>query len=154
MTFGSPFMALSSCQAKPKWPETEFRTLLNQFEGENKPVSIRNKRNQENSGLSCDERTLGSNTDGGRSVHPDRRGHLGRGSRAMSRRMRTAGAARFRASAERLVHDLLDCPCTSSALGTAAQAAINLPRRPRRLSPGDSLADVMVGKDVAGTNDH
>jgi hypothetical protein len=70
------------------------------------------------------------------------------------RRMRAAGAARLGAGTQRLVHDLLDGPRATPALRAASQTTIDLPRRARRALAGNSIADVMVGKNVAGTNDH
>lgn len=70
-------------------------------------------------------------------------------------RMRTSGAAGFRTSAQRFVHDLADRQRATAALSAAPEATIHLtgrPRRPLRIAAG--VADVMVGKNVAGTNDH
>lgn len=69
--------------------------------------------------------------------------------------MRASGAARFGAGAESLVHDLLDGSRATSALGAATQASIDLVRRARHLlGSAHGVAHVVVGKHVAGTNDH
>lgn len=72
----------------------------------------------------------------------------------MGHRMRAAGTAGLGASTQRFVHDLLDRPYAATALGTATQTSIDLPRRTRRTRSGNGTTDIMVGKDVAGTNDH
>jgi hypothetical protein len=69
--------------------------------------------------------------------------------------MRTSRAAGLGAGAERFVHNLLDGPGASAALGAAAQTPIDLPRRARRhLRHVHGVTHVVVGEDVAGTNDH
>lgn len=65
----------------------------------------------------------------------------------------TTGAAGFGAGAKGFVHDLADGAGATAALGTASEAAVNLPRR-ARLVFGHGIAYVVVGKDVAGANDH
>jgi hypothetical protein len=70
------------------------------------------------------------------------------------RRMRAPGAAGLGAGAKGFVHDLLDGTGTAAALRTTAEAAIDLARGTRRLGGGHDVSHVMVGKDVAGTNDH
>jgi len=72
----------------------------------------------------------------------------------VGRCMRASGTAGLGAGAQRFVHDLLDRPYAPSALGAAAEASIDLPRRTRRTRSGNGTTDIMVGKDVAGTNDH
>jgi hypothetical protein len=78
--------------------------------------------------------------------------------RGFSRRMcgavGAAGTARLRAGAQRLIHDLLDGAGTAAALRAAAETSIDLPRRAWRAGPGDGIADIVVGKNVTGTNDH
>jgi hypothetical protein len=64
-------------------------------------------------------------------------------------------AAGLGAGAERLVHDFLNRAGAAAALGAATETAIDLPRcagRHRRLAY--CITDVVVGKNVAGTNDH
>ena len=73
---------------------------------------------------------------------------------AVSSRMRAAGAAGFGAGAQGLVHDLLDRPYAPSALSAAPETAVDLPRRARRALSSNGITDIVVGKDVAGTNDH
>jgi hypothetical protein len=73
---------------------------------------------------------------------------------AVGRRMRAPGAAGLGAGTQSFVHDLLDRPYAASALGTATETAIDLPRRTRWALPSNGVTDIVVGKDVAGTNDH
>jgi hypothetical protein len=68
--------------------------------------------------------------------------------------MGTAGATRLGASAKGLVHDLFDGSHAAATLGAAPETPIDLPRCARRALPGNGIADVMVGEDVAGTDDH
>ncbi len=69
--------------------------------------------------------------------------------------VRTARAAFLGASAERIVHDLLDGPGASATLGAAAETAIDLPGRARQLARrAQNGANVVVGQDIAGANDH
>jgi hypothetical protein len=69
--------------------------------------------------------------------------------------MRAPGAAGSGASAERFFHDCLDGAGASAALGAAAETPIDLPRRARRhLRDAHGVAHVVVGQDVAGTNNH
>ena len=72
----------------------------------------------------------------------------------LGRGMRTARAARLAAGTECFVHDLLDGAGTAAALRAAAQTAIDLARRARRLRAAAGVADIVVGQNVAGTNDH
>ena len=69
--------------------------------------------------------------------------------------MRAPGAAGSGASAERFFHDCLDGADASPALGAAAETPINLPWRAwRYLRDAHRVAHVVVGQDVAGTNNH
>jgi hypothetical protein len=69
--------------------------------------------------------------------------------------VRAPGAAGLGASAEGFVDDGLDGARASSAFGAAAKAAIDLFGTARQAIRGaDSAADIMVGEDVAGTDDH
>jgi hypothetical protein len=69
--------------------------------------------------------------------------------------VRAARTAGFGTRAKRFGHDLPDGASTATALGTAAKAAIDLPGRARQITGvSHSVADVVVGKDVAGTDDH
>jgi len=54
----------------------------------------------------------------------------------------------------RLVHDALDGACTTTALGAAAEATIDLPGRTGRRRRGDGATHVMVAEHVAGADDH
>ena len=65
-------------------------------------------------------------------------------------------AAPYRASrAERIVHDPLDGAGAASTLSGAAETAIHLAGRAwARGGVFDRGADVVVGEDVAGTDDH
>jgi hypothetical protein len=69
--------------------------------------------------------------------------------------VRAPFAAGLGARTQRFIHDLADGPGTTTALGAAAKAAIDLPRRARQIAGvSHSVADVVVANDVAGTNDH
>jgi hypothetical protein len=65
----------------------------------------------------------------------------------------TTRAAGFGAGAKGFVHNLADGAGATAALGAASETAVNLPRR-ARLIFGHGIAHVVVGKDVAGANDH
>lgn len=73
--------------------------------------------------------------------------------RVMLLAVRAARAAGLGAGTKRLVHDLPDGARAAATLGAAAKAAVNLPRRARKVF-GHGISHVVVGKDVAGTNDH
>jgi hypothetical protein len=78
----------------------------------------------------------------------DRRFHVGPAVRAS----RTAG---FGAGAKRFIHDFLDGAGAPAALGAATKTSVNLPRCAwRHLRDAHDGAHVVVGEDVAGTNDH
>ena len=63
-------------------------------------------------------------------------------------------ASRFGA-AERFVHDPTDGPGAPAALGATAQARIDLTGGARRLfALRQACAHIMIGKDVAGTDNH
>ena len=66
-----------------------------------------------------------------------------------------SGAAGLGAGAKGFVHDLLDGPGATAALGAAAETPIDLPRCARKiLGLSHNVTHVVVGQDVAGTNDH
>ena len=66
-----------------------------------------------------------------------------------------AGLAGAGTRSPRLVDDRLDGPCAASAFGTAAKAAIELLGIARELvGRADSIADVVIADDVAGTHNH
>ena len=69
--------------------------------------------------------------------------------------VRTAGAAGLGAGAKRFIDDSLDGTCAPAAFGAAAEATIDLlwiTRQVRSCAYG--IPDIVVAKDVAGTNDH
>lgn len=68
-------------------------------------------------------------------------------------RVRATSTAGLCTGPQRLVHDLLDGACTAAALSAATEAAIDLPSSARQIL-GHGIADVVVGQDVTGTNDH
>jgi len=68
--------------------------------------------------------------------------------------MRATRAAGLAAGTERFVHDLLDGAGATTALRTTAQTSIHLARSPRRARAAAGGADIVVGQDVAGTNNH
>src|SRR5262245_7280639 len=63
-----------------------------------------------------------------------------------------AGSAAGRS--ERLVHDPPDGAGTTSALGAAAEAAVDLARGARRLGSVQRRAHIRVAEYVTGTDDH
>ena len=70
--------------------------------------------------------------------------------------MQGAAAAEWtsqRALPDRLVDDLADGPRAAAALGAAAEAAIDLPRRARR-GGAHRGADVLVAENIAGADNH
>jgi hypothetical protein len=69
--------------------------------------------------------------------------------------MRASRAARLGASAERFVHNFADRARASPALSAASQATVDLTGSSRKiLRAGDSSADIVVGQNVTGTDDH
>jgi hypothetical protein len=69
--------------------------------------------------------------------------------------MRAAGAASLGAGTQRLVNDGLDGARAAAAFGAAAEATINLLGIPGEVFRAiDRTADIVVGQDVAGTNNH
>lgn len=64
-----------------------------------------------------------------------------------------AAAARARRGIQRLVHDATNGTHAAATLRAAAEAAINF-TCPARRAVGDRATDIMVGQDVAGTDDH
>ena len=68
----------------------------------------------------------------------------------VSRAAATGGCGR----AERLVHDLADGAGAAAALCAATEAAIDLSGRARTRLRRDGGADIVVGQDVAGADDH
>ena len=69
--------------------------------------------------------------------------------------VRATGAAGLGAGAERLLDNALDGARAAAALGTAAETAIDLLGIPGEVFRAiDRTADIVVGQDVAGTNNH
>jgi hypothetical protein len=69
--------------------------------------------------------------------------------------MRASGTAGLGASTKGLVDDGLDGTRAAAAFGAASEAAVDLLGATRQAVRGaDSIADIMVGQDVTGTNDH
>ena len=69
--------------------------------------------------------------------------------------VRAARAAGLGAGAKRFVDDGLDGACAAAAFGAAAEAAVDLLRMARQITGGThGVANIMVAKDVAGTDDH
>ena len=65
---------------------------------------------------------------------------------------RTAGLG---ASAQSLIDDGFDGARAAAAFGTAAEATVNLLGIPGKVFRAtDRAADIVVGQDVAGTNNH
>lgn len=68
---------------------------------------------------------------------------------------RTSGTGCSGTGAKRLVHDFPNGAGATAALRAASQTAIYLARRARRLlRRAHGAAHIVIGKDVAGTNDH
>jgi hypothetical protein len=73
----------------------------------------------------------------------------------MSGAVRAAGAASLGTGTQRLVDDGLDRARAAAAFGAAAEATIDLLGIPGEvLRTTDRAADIMVGQDVARTNNH
>ena len=69
--------------------------------------------------------------------------------------VRASGAAGLGAGAERLVDDGLDGARAAAAFGAATEAAIDLLGATGEIHHrGDGTADIVVGEDVTGTNNH
>jgi hypothetical protein len=69
--------------------------------------------------------------------------------------MGASRAAGLGAGPQSFGHDLLNGPRAAAALGAAAQTAIDLPSSAREvLGLGHNVTHVVVGQDVAGTNNH
>jgi hypothetical protein len=122
------------------WVRPIFRTLLNQFGAKRNPAA--NKAN----GHRIPSIT-GSSSDGFE-------GDLTVGMRIgpAVRASRTAGLG---ASAQRFIDDGLDGARAAATFGAAPKAAIELLGIAGKIvSNAHCIADVVVGQDVAGTNDH
>jgi len=73
----------------------------------------------------------------------------------LGKAVRTTRAAGPGAGAERLIDDRLHGTRASPTFDAAAQAVIDLLGIPRQVrSRAHGIADIMVGQDVAGTNNH
>jgi hypothetical protein len=73
----------------------------------------------------------------------------------MSLAVRASGAAGFGASAQGFIDDGLDGARAPAAFGATAKATIDLLGIARQIFGGcDGTADIVIGKDVAGTNNH
>jgi hypothetical protein len=73
----------------------------------------------------------------------------------LGKAVRTTRAAGPGAGAERLIDDRLHGTRASPAFNAAAQAIINLLGIPRQVrSRAHGVANIMVGQNVAGTNNH
>ena len=69
--------------------------------------------------------------------------------------VRASGTAGLGAGTEGLVDDGLDGAGATAAFGAAAEAAIDLLGiAPSAIRSADGVADIMVGQDVTGANDH
>ncbi len=69
--------------------------------------------------------------------------------------MRAAGAAGLGAGAERLIDDRLDGARAAAALGAATETAVDLLGIAGKVFRAiDRAADIVVGQDIARTNDH
>ena len=69
--------------------------------------------------------------------------------------MRAIGVAGPHTGPERIVDDGLDGTRAAAAFDTAAEAAVELLRATGKVvRSAHGMADIMVAKDVAGTDDH
>lgn len=69
--------------------------------------------------------------------------------------VRTSGLAGFGAVTERRFDDALHGACTATAFNAATKTAVDLPRIARKtLRRTHGTADIVVAKDVAGTDNH
>jgi hypothetical protein len=69
--------------------------------------------------------------------------------------VRATGTAGLGAGSERLVNDGLDGARTAAAFGAAAEATIELLGVPGKIFRAlDGTANIVVGQDVTGTNNH
>jgi hypothetical protein len=69
--------------------------------------------------------------------------------------MRTPGTAGLGAGPQSIVDDGLEGARASPALGATTETAINLLGATRKvIRSTDGVADIVVGEDVAGTNNH
>jgi hypothetical protein len=69
--------------------------------------------------------------------------------------MRASGTAGLGASPQSLFNNGLDGARASATFGAAAEAAVELLGVARKIFPrADGTADIVVGEDVAGTNNH
>ena len=69
-------------------------------------------------------------------------------------RMRASDGTFPGAGAGRILDDLVDGAGAAAAFGAAAEAAVDLPCRAREVGRGaDCAADVVVGQNIAGTDD-
>lgn len=130
----------------PRRASTLFRTILNQKKSRSKPSGdLPSFERGENLSLKSGLRRFRERIEGLRQC-------IGLRVVPGMRATRTAGLG---ASAQRLVHDLLDRASTAAAFGTAPEAAVYLPGRTRHGSARTHrIADVVIGDDVAGTDDH
>src|SRR5262245_63280882 len=87
---------------------------------------------------------------GGIRCPPGRKRRLSNDDLVALRSARAAAAGRR----DGVVHDAADGARAAAALGAAAEAAIDLTGRPRRLLGADRRAHVVVAEHVARTDDH
>ena len=72
----------------------------------------------------------------------------------MVRRVGASSGTLPGASAQRILDDLVDGAGATAAFGAAAEAAIDLPCRARKIGRGaDRAADVIIAQHIAGTDD-
>jgi uncharacterized metal-binding protein len=67
---------------------------------------------------------------------------------------RASGRAGLAGLFERIMDERLDGRVTASALGAAAKATVDSTRRARARLALDGRTDVLIGKDIAGADDH
>jgi hypothetical protein len=72
-----------------------------------------------------------------------------------TRLMRATGTARLGAGTQRFIENGLDGACAATALGTAAEASVELLGIPGQIFRAvNGTANIVVGQDVTGTNNH
>src|SRR5579863_7190224 len=79
---------------------------------------------------------------------------LGPASRTLHMAARAGGRAWLSHLFQRFMDDGLDGGVAAAAFGAAAKAAIDSPGRARARLSLDGGADILIGKDIAGADDH
>jgi hypothetical protein len=133
---------------------TEFRTFLNQFTDKSNPFADETKPLVDSTNYELWARNDGQERADCQAGGFDRGRIVAVGVRTRLT-VRAAGTAGLGAGSERLVDDGLDGARTAAAFGAAAEATIELLGVPGQIFRAlDSTADIVIGQDVTGTNNH